>query len=765
MLTALVWNSVRLISTSHAEVLIYNLNSESELLANLLAPGLAVSDRAIVNDALSLIKNNNNIIYAEVNDISGERVASFGEVPSEVVTDTSFEQARESGAYDIFKPISLFHQPLGALKLGYSIEYVEALIDQTKFQNTLIAVGELILSIIMTLFIGYFLTTSLRKLEAGAQALTRDELEHRIDLDSQDEMGDLARSFNKLASHLVRTRKELFEEHDILEKQTAHLSGLLNGINAVILESNPGNNKITYVSDEATKLLGYPLSDWYQDNFLEKHIAADDLDVFIRKRQLATESVGTTYIDFQMVHRDDYPVDIRSINTVNFDDLGETVCRSILLDITEQKKNEKRIIYLADHDALTGLYNRHRFQQELEKTVEYAGRYQQTGALMFIDLDQFKYINDTLGHHTGDKFLKQAANRLSSGIRKVDILGRLGGDEFGIILPNTSRDNIKSIAEKLMRNLVEGVSSTAGNETPVTASIGIVLFPDQGTKPDSLLAMADAAMYSAKDKGRNTFQFYNHDDQHIKSMQDKLQWEHKIREALEQDHFVLHFQPIFDLSSRKIIHHEVLLRMQEAGGNLIMPATFLDIAERFGLIRDIDQWVLKNAIRVQAESEKSNRPVSLAINISGRHFGNLQVLEWIQNNIKETGAEPSNLIFEITETAAVENIDQAGHFVDELHKLGCKIALDDFGIGFSSFHYLKHLPVDIVKLDGSFVRNIGNNDFDKVFVKAMSDMATGLNIKCVAEFVEEEETITILKELGVEMGQGYHLAKPSAAIC
>jgi len=198
-----------------------------------------------------------------------------------------------------------------------------------------------------------------------------------------------------------------------------------------------------------------------------------------------------------------------------------------------------------------------------------------------------------------------------------------------------------------------------------------------------------------------------------------------------------------------------------AEDGLIMPSTFLDIAERFGLIREIDHWVLKKAIQVQANSVKNQNTVSLAINISGRHFGDPQVLEWIRTYIKDSAADPEKLIFEITETAAVENTEQARYFTNELHKLGCKIALDDFGIGFSSFHYLKHMPVDIVKLDGSFVKNLGSDDFDRIFVKTMSDMASGLKIKCVAEFVEREEVVEILNELGVEMGQGFHLARPA----
>ena len=268
-------------------------------------------------------------------------------------------------------------------------------------------------------------------------------------------------------------------------------------------------------------------------------------------------------------------------------------------------------------------------------------------------------------------------------------------------------------------------------------------------------------MYFPKDSGRNTFHVYSEGDQQIKAMHAKLEWEQRIREALEKDLFVLHFQPIFWLDSRTVPHYEVLLRMLDGNGGLIPPGAFLEIAERFGLIRDIDKWVLEHAIQIQGDSCRKGQPVSLAINLSGKHLGNPHVLEWIKQAIKDSGADPSMLIFEITETAAVGNIHQASRFTEALHSLGCRIALDDFGIGFSSFHYLKHLPVDMVKLDGSFVRHVASSKFDRVFIRSMTDMARGLGITSVAEFVEEENVVDILKELNVDMGQGYHLARPA----
>ena len=763
MLTTLVWNSVRLISSSHAEVLKHHLTEEANLLANLLAPGLAVSDRAILLDALSLAGKEGNIVYALVQNTQGRTMASIGKVPAHIRPDVNFRESKSGDIYDIVTNISLSQQRLGVLKIGYSTAYVESLISKTRFQNTTIAAIELALSILVTLGVGYFLTRSLRKLEEGAKALSRDELDYRIDLSSHDEIGDLARSFNDLATHLAQTRNALNEEHLALEQKSEQLQSLMDSVNAVIIEAYPAACRFRYVSRDAENLLGYPVVEWYGENFLREHVHPEDLDYFDQQMQAHTEGPATLSFDYRVFHRSGEVVEIRSINTLSYDESGQLICRGLMLDVTEQKQNEKRIAYLAEHDALTGLFNRRRFQEELERALVYTERFKQESALMFIDLDQFKYINDTMGHQAGDEYLCMVARRLAGSLRKVDILGRLGGDEFGIIIPNTSREEVEQVAAKVLQGLLTESEGVDILKAPITASIGIVLFPRHGTVPGDLLAKADAAMYSAKDKGRNTYHIYSDTDKQLMAMHAKLQWETAMRHALERDEFILHYQPVYNLKRRTITHYEVLLRMDDGDGGLVPPGAFLEIAERFGLIREIDRWVLNKAIQVQGDSCKTGQPVCLAINLSGRHFGDPQVLEWIRQFVQQSAADPTYLIFEITETAAVENINQAVRFTDSLHSLGCRIALDDFGIGFSSFHYLKHLPVDMIKLDGSFVRQLARDKFDQVFIKSMSDMARGLGITSTAEFIETEEVIGILIELGVDMGQGYHLARPAAS--
>jgi len=762
MLTTLVWNSVRLISSSHADVLQHHVNEEAKLLANLLAPGLAANDRATLVDALSLAQKEKQIVYALVKNSNGDIMASIGDVPESIQEDNSYQDAKHDGMYCLIKEITLTQQKLGTLSMGYSIGYVETLIAKTRFQNTAIAAIELLLSILVTLGVGYFLIRSLRKLEEGAKALARDELQHRIELYSNDEIGDLAHSFNDLADHLAQTRSALAEEHKALEEKTTQLQTLLDGVNAVIVEANPVDCQFKYVSRDAENLLGYSTQTWKEANFIKTHMHPDDTEHFEQQVAAHISKPGTVSIDFRMFHKNGELIDIRSINNIKHDESGQIVCRGLLLNITEQKQNEKRIAYLAEHDALTGLFNRHRFQEELDRALTYTERFTQEGALIFIDLDQFKYINDTMGHQAGDEYLCTVAERLSASLRKVDILGRLGGDEFGIILPNTNRNEVEVVAKHVLSGLVNPQQGSIVNTTPVTASMGIVLFPEHGMLAGELLAKADAAMYSAKDKGRNTYHIYSDTDKKLTAMHAKLQWEQRIRQALEQDLFILHYQPVFHLDNRTVSHYEVLLRMDDGHGGLIPPGAFLDIAERFGMIHDIDRWVLNKAIQAQGDSCKTSQPVCLAINLSGRHFGDSQVLDWIKQYIQQSGADPTRLIFEITETAAVENISQAARFTEALHSLGCWLALDDFGVGFSSFHYLKHLPVDMVKLDGSFVRHLSRDKFDQVFIKSMSEMAHGLGIISTAEFIESEDVIDILLELGVHLGQGFHLARPSA---
>lgn len=759
MVIAITWNSVRLIHSSHADLLHQSVDAETKLLSNSLAPALAVNDRAIVEDVLDLLAGNQHYAYVAVFNIRNELMASLGNFSSGV-PDAGFIRAQDDTVYDVVSDISLAGQKLGHVKIGFSLANVSEIASDTKNQNTAIGVSGLLLSILVTVLLSLFMTRNLRRLQEGTNALQRGELNYRINIDSHDEIGDVARSFDQLAEHLSITQRQLEAKHGELKRETRNLQTLLNGINAVVVEAKYPGFQFSYVSQEAENMLGYPVAEWLKPEFWREHIYPDDRAWMEKTLEDNINEDGSFTVDFRMVHEMGHALWVRAINNVELNDSGDAIIRGLILDITEQKTAEDRIVYLAEHDAMTGLINRRRFQEELERSVAYAQRYKQMGALLFIDLDQFKYINDTYGHQYGDEYLLDVSHRLAKVLRKTDILGRLGGDEFGVIIPSVTEEETKTVATALLGTLSQEMVEHDNKLIHISASIGIAFFPSQGYIASDLLAKADAAMYTAKNKGRSQFHIFSEDDDELWNMQAKIHWEERIRWALDNDRLLLHFQPVADLNTKAVAHYEVLLRMRGREDELITPPAFIETAERFGLIHDIDRWVLHNAIREQARRRDRGEVVTLAINVSGRHFGSSEIMLLVKESLDKYRADPQNIIFEVTETAAVENMSQAREFIDSLRSLGCRFALDDFGIGFSSFHYLRNLPVDFVKIDGSFVRNLHLDAEDRIFVKAMVDLASGLGITCIAEFVENSEIVTVLKDLGVALGQGYHIARP-----
>lgn len=428
-------------------------------------------------------------------------------------------------------------------------------------------------------------------------------------------------------------------------------------------------------------------------------------------------------------------------------------------DITEHKKFETQLLYMAVHDPLTNLFNRRRFREELEYWTAQSRRHNVIGALLFLDMDDFKHINDTLGHQVGDELLVRIADMLRERLRETDILARLGGDEFAVILPHTNTEQALLISRQL-GELIRNYTFVAKNERHinVSVSIGVVLFPEHGIDADTLLACSDLALYKAKEEGRNRECVFSPDYKiHLDS---QLDWKKRIRETLENDRFVLYVQPIVEIRKNTVVGYEALLRMIDEYGKVVAPADFLTIAERFGLIREIDRWVALRAIQLIKEKQLDRKGLFLEVNLSGKAFTDAELLHTIKESFGKTGINPGNLVFEITETAIIENIAKAQHFINSLKAMGCRFALDDFGNGFSSFNYLKHLPVDTLKIDGNYIKNLPQNRVDQHLVKAMVEVARGLEKLTVAEYVDSRETLQLLKELGVNYAQGYYISMP-----
>lgn len=439
---------------------------------------------------------------------------------------------------------------------------------------------------------------------------------------------------------------------------------------------------------------------------------------------------------------------------------NNTAILSVGIDITDKKHSEEKIIWMADHDVLTSLYNRRRFNAEFTQLLDYSKRFELQGALLFLDLDQFKDLNDSCGHTHGDNLLKQVSQTLLSLTRSTDIVARLGGDEFAILLPKT--DELGAI--KLAESICEAIATIIiiHNDIPfkVTASIGLITFPLADFTIEELIVNADTAMYQAKNKGKNTWHQFLLNDHTREQLESRLYWKGKIEQALSEEQFIFYYQPIMDIKSRTVSHYEMLIRMQNKDGSISFPDSFIPVAEQTGLIQSIDHYVLHHGILKQAELDSNNQNISLSMNLSGSAFSDPLLLALQKYFISQSNVNTKHLIFEITETSAVADIKQAREMMEQLKKLGCRFSLDDFGTGFASFHYMRELPVDIVKLDGSFIKNLVNSHDDQLFVKALVDVAKGMGKKTVAEFVEDAETLKLLEEFGVDYAQGYYIGKP-----
>jgi diguanylate cyclase (GGDEF)-like protein/PAS domain S-box-containing protein len=428
-------------------------------------------------------------------------------------------------------------------------------------------------------------------------------------------------------------------------------------------------------------------------------------------------------------------------------------------DISERKELAGRLEYLVDHDFLTGLYNRRHFEQELAHEVDRVARYGSPGAVLLIDVDNFKTVNDMFGHMAGDDLLKGIAGLLKHRMRHTDTLARVGGDEFAVLLPQSSITQAAAVADGFVKALDKQAAMLAAQSIRITASVGVASF--DGISAAEVLARADVAMYGAKQAGRNRFIVYRpfagSGDQ-ANSLSSEAD---RMRQAIEEDRFLLYCQPILDLKTNAVSQYELLLRLSRGEGREpLAPNSFLYIAERLGIILEIDGWVLRRAIALIAAYKRAGQSLTLNVNLSGNSIGDPKLAAFIENALLEGGIDPSCLIFELTETAVMTNLQQARAFADRMHRCGCRFALDNFGAGLASFYYLKNFPFDYLKIDGEFIRRLSANPIDQLVVKAIVCIAQGMGKKTIAEFVVDAKDICSLRDSGVDYAQGYHIGLP-----
>jgi diguanylate cyclase (GGDEF)-like protein len=428
--------------------------------------------------------------------------------------------------------------------------------------------------------------------------------------------------------------------------------------------------------------------------------------------------------------------------------------------LSQAERTEAELRYLADHDSLTGLLDRRRFRAELDQYVSFTARYGGQGAVMIIDIDGLKAINDSLGHHAGDNLIRHVAAIMRERVRNTDIVARLSGDEFAVLMPQSDTAGALQLGEDLRAQVAE--DAAAGLDTDqATISVGITMFGgERGVGAEAVLVAADQAMYQAKEGGRNQIALFQDPTEPWRQQNRRQTTSARIRDALTQDRLSLHTQPIRSLASGGIERYELLLRMTGENGELLPAASFIEAAERSGMVQELDRWVVAQALELLAQRERDGAPVSLHVNLSGASVADRSVLEFIERRLDEGEADPARCTFEITETAPVHDYEAAAGFADRITEFGCQVAIDDYGAGFGPFHYLKSIPFDLIKIDGSFVRDMPNSDADQLTVQAIVQIARGLGKTTIAEYVQDDVTAKMLHEYGVDMAQGYHLGRP-----
>lgn len=534
---------------------------------------------------------------------------------------------------------------------------------------------------------------------------------------------------------------------------------LLDDLQTVVMELDD-RFSICYLNSSWEKLMGFsqeeslkrPLQQFIAPNHLVQYasfktkVAAaiyEDLDCPDTELCLRDKFGRTLWAQFKVS---------RSTNPGT--DAKFTVC---IENITERRAHQEQLKYLAMHDSLTGLYNRHYFELKLEKLADEAKQQSAEHGLIYIDLDYFKVINDNFGHQRGDEVLREMSHLMQSSITASNTLCRLGGDEFAILLHNTNKLNLEQQAQHIHSVISEFTFQSHEQRLNLGCCLGLCMIDGSAAQAEEYLMRADIALYVAKGRGRNLIHFYNPDDTESHELHHRLSIVQKVRRAITDNRMVLYYQPIYDIKQCKISHFEALIRMREPDGSITAPGFFIPALEAAGEMHFLDRWIIKLAIRALKDHPSIEK---IAINLSAQAFKNQNLVPTILEVLEETEVNPARITFELTESASLFNLQITQRVISGLHKLGCSFSVDDFGSGFSSFAYLKDLPADYIKLDGSFIQHLHQDAVDQTLVRSMIQVIQALGKKAVAEYVENAEILSILEEMGIDYVQGYHIGHP-----
>jgi diguanylate cyclase (GGDEF)-like protein/PAS domain S-box-containing protein len=576
-----------------------------------------------------------------------------------------------------------------------------------------------------------------------------------------DDQGRLRRL---IGVELDITERKLYEEALFREKESAQITLQSIGDGVITCDAH---GRVEYLNPVAEELTGWRLEDSLGRTIDEIFRAFHEetceplenpLAVAVRRIR-SIKSVRPMLL----IRKDGNELYIESTASPIRDGTG-TVTGGVLVfhDVSESRELNRRLSYHASHDVLTGLVNRREFETRLERALKSAKARETSYALCYIDLDQFKIVNDTCGHSAGDALLGQVGALLKSKVRWRDTLARLGGDEFGVLLESCSLEEALRTAETL-REAIRNFRYTWEDRTfRLGCSIGVVPITAENEDVASVLSAADSACGAAKESGRNRVHCFEENDIDLMRRRREMQWAARINNALEESRFELFRMTILPLQVEDAGEHfELLLRMRDESGKIVAPDQFIAAAERYGITPSIDRWVIDSAFRwLVSEADERRRLTMCSINLSGQSLGDDKFLPYVIEQFHRSGIDGSKICFEITETAAIANFSQASRFIQALKELGCKFALDDFGTGLSSFGYLKHFPVDFLKIDGSFVKGVLHDPIDREMVRSINEIGHLTGKQTIAEWAENAEIIEVLRGLGVDYAQGYGVSQP-----
>lgn len=554
--------------------------------------------------------------------------------------------------------------------------------------------------------------------------------------------------------------KMLFEEKERLRVTLNHIGDavITTDISDNVTYLNPVAEIMTgWTSEEAN---GFPLAEVFHIvNSETNETAPNPIELVLHQKQPVNLAPHTL-----LIHRSGNACLIEGLAAPIREQHGDIIGTVLVFhDATHAQKMATQMTYQACHDALTGLINRSEFERRLEHVLQTGKQDATQHTLLYLDLDQFKVVNDTCGRMAGDELLRQLISILQAKLRANDTLARLGGDEFGLLLESCPTESALRVADLLRQTVREFPFVWKDKVFQLGLSIGLVTFSDGKETLADILRMADAACYLAKDKGRNRVQIYTAEDARLAQRHGEMGWVGRIQEALEQRRFVLYSQKILRLrnGSEDGDHYEMLLRMRDKEGILVPPMAFIPAAERYGLMPQLDRWVITTAFAQYAGRHPPGDPVgTCAINLSGASICDENFYDFVVEQFDLYKVPPAGICFEITETSAISNLPHAASLIGKLKDLGCRFSLDDFGSGMSSFAYLKHLPVDYLKIDGGFVKDMVDDPIDQAMVEAINHIGHVMQIETIAEFVENDAILQALRRIGVDYAQGYGIEKP-----